>query len=100
MGIDIEKSRKAREKHGKLAKIYWKCKCLNCGNEFSPAGGDLMSGQTKSCGCIRKQQSKGAQKIEKLLKENNIKYRKEVTFPELRDINLLRFDFALLDKND
>lgn len=31
-------------------RIYWKCLC-HCGNIFSPSGGNLRSGNTKSCGC-------------------------------------------------
>lgn len=40
--------------------IMWKCKC-NCleGNIVNIRGGDLRSGKTKSCGCIRKEISIG-----------------------------------------
>ena len=41
--------------------------------------------------------SKGEQKIEKLLILNNIYYKKEYTFDNLKYKKLLRFDFALLD---
>ena len=100
LGLDIEKTKQAREEKGKLAKAYWKCQCQLCGNIFSPSGNDLVSGGTNSCGCQRKNQSKGAQKIEELLLKNHIKYRKEVTFPDLKDIALLRYDFALLNNKD
>ena len=33
--------------------IKWKCLCF-CGNEFEARGGDLKSGRTKSCGCLRR----------------------------------------------
>lgn len=94
--LDIEKSKEYREQHGKNSKIFWKCQC-SCGTIFSPTGNDLKSGKTTSCGCNRKFQSKGANKIENMLKENNIRYRKEVTFSDLKDIRLLRYDFAILD---
>jgi len=33
---------------------YWKCRC-DCGNEIRRRIGDLKSGRTKSCGCLRKE---------------------------------------------
>lgn len=32
---------------------YWKCKC-DCGNECEVVSNALVSGKTKSCGCLRK----------------------------------------------
>ena len=32
---------------------YWKCKC-ECGNEVNVIGFHLVSGHTKSCGCIKR----------------------------------------------
>ena len=43
-------------KHGKKT---WLCKCL-CGNEITTTTGGLKSGKTKSCGCLRSEQSKQA----------------------------------------
>lgn len=40
-------------KHPKKGSTYWKCKC-SCGNEKSILRGSLISGATKSCGCLRK----------------------------------------------
>jgi hypothetical protein len=31
-------------------KTYWRCRCL-CGNEIEVAGGNLVSGNSTSCGC-------------------------------------------------
>ena len=63
-------------------------------------GTNLENGSVKSCGCIKT--SYGEELIEKLLKENNIKYAKEYCFPELRgDGNVcLRFDFAIFDNTN
>lgn len=36
---------------------HWKCLC-DCGNITSVATGDLMSGNTKSCGCYRRDNSR------------------------------------------
>lgn len=46
LGIDKEKS------HDKI--IYWICQC-DCGNIVSVRGGDLRGGNTKSCGCLHKE---------------------------------------------
>lgn len=34
--------------------IHWKCKC-DCGNEKIVSGVNLRSGNTKSCGCLAKE---------------------------------------------
>lgn len=39
----------AGRKHGR---VVWECKC-DCGNIVLKVGGDLESGRSKSCGCIR-----------------------------------------------
>lgn len=38
--------------------------------------------------------------IKRFLVENNLKYKREFTFEDCRDKNVLRFDFAVFDKND
>lgn len=40
-------------KHPNRGSTYWKCKC-SCGKEKSILKGSLVSGATKSCGCLRK----------------------------------------------
>lgn len=40
-----------KNKHGLYA---WNCKC-DCGNEVEATTGNLKSGSTKSCGCLRKE---------------------------------------------
>lgn len=39
--------------------------------------------------------SKGENKIEQILQDNNIKFERQKTFNDCRNINLLRFDFYL-----
>ena len=92
------------EKYGKLTLLYitdkrntqdrpyWHCRC-ECGNEIDVLIGDLQSGHTTSCGCVK---SKGELKIGQLLTENKIPFEKQKTFDSCRfqDTNqLARFDF-------
>ena len=80
----------------KKGRIHWLCNC-ECGNFVSVSGANLVSGTTKSCGCIRT--SYGEETIEKILQENKIEYSKEYTFSDLHTNNVpLRFDFAIFNK--
>lgn len=65
----------------KKGNAMWKCQC-DCGNFTEVASGDLISGNTRSCGC-NKFRSYGEQKIEQILKENNIEFKKQFTFADL-----------------
>ena len=72
---------------------YWTCEC-DCGNIIEVPVSSLTSGETKSCGCIS--MSAGEERVEKILKDNNIPFEKQKTFDTCRSpINnyLLRFDF-------
>lgn len=75
----IEKTEK--RKHGQ---IVWKCKC-DCGNLVEVASNSLISGGTKSCGCLK---SLGEEKIIKILQDNNISFEKEKIF-----------DFCIFENN-
>ena len=75
-------------------KSLWKCKC-DCEAEtiIITRGSDLRSGKTISCGCVN---SKGEEKISKLLNENNIPFEKEKTFNSCKYEDsgaYARFDF-------
>lgn len=39
---------------GKRSRAYWQCKC-DCGNEKVVVADSLISGRTKSCGCLQKE---------------------------------------------
>lgn len=73
----------------------WLCQC-ECGNTTIVQGGNLRSGNTKSCGCIKS--SYGEEAVEKLLKDNKIPYLREYEFSDLLSEkgNPLRFDFCIL----
>lgn len=76
--------------------MYWMCKC-DCGNPElkEVAANHLQQGSVQSCGCIKK--SIGEMNIEKILQENNIPFQTQVTFPDLKNIKSLRYDFGIYD---
>lgn len=76
----------------------WRCVCKYCGNTFITRGSSIRAGYINSCGCIH---SANEQNIIKLLKENNIEFATQYTFPDLLGLNggHLRFDFAIFNKN-
>lgn len=84
-----------KDNAGKNHRIY-ECLC-DCGNITYAQHQYLEFGDVVSCGCLR---SKGEFQIEQLLKENNIKFQREFSFNDLKDLNLLRFDFAIFDYNN
>lgn len=91
----ISKSDYQNEKRG----AWWNCQC-QCGNIIKVYGGNLVSGNTKSCGCIR--ESSGELKIRTLLEEHNILFETQKTFDSCRFADtqaLARFDFYLPDYN-
>lgn len=75
--------------------VVWKCKC-DCGNITYASASELRNNRIKSCGCLK---SIGEQHIEQLLLENNINFKKQYCFSDLKDNGYLRFDFAILKNN-
>lgn len=75
----------------------WVCKC-DCGNIISVKGAHLTAGVVNSCGCLK--ESVGEYKIRTILENNNIPFLREVKFNDLKDKQLLRFDFAILDSDN
>lgn len=77
----------------------WLCKC-ECGNEIIVNSGNLISGNTKSCGCLN--MSAGEYNIMKILQENNILFETQKTFEDCffeNTLQLARFDFYLPEYN-
>lgn len=93
VAVEIDR---ARTTYGRT---YWKCKC-DCGREISTHLSSLTDGSSRSCGlCGHK--SYGEEKIARILKENNIPFRYDVTFPTCvnsRTGYKYRFDFFVDDK--
>lgn len=81
---------------------YWLCDCLRCGNKNVIVKGDyLENGDTKSCGCLNT--SFNEENIIQILKENNINFVYQYSFPDLKNDETnykLRFDFAIFDNNN
>lgn len=76
--------------------VIWKCQC-ECGNFTYASASELRNNRIKSCGCLK---SIGEQIINNILTQNNINFKKEYCFSDLKDIGYLRFDFAILNKNN
>ncbi|MBQ0014704.1 MAG: hypothetical protein KBS82_05200 [Oscillospiraceae bacterium] len=80
----------------KNGRAVWRCMC-DCGNIVDVYSSYLQTGDTKSCGCIM---SYREVMIEEYLKEHNILYEKQYTFPDLRGKKYpLRFDFAIFNSD-
>lgn len=79
--------------------VVWKCRC-SCKNEtiIKATTNCLVAGNVQSCGCIT--HSIGETNIKNILEQNNIEYKTQKTFPELKSKRnrLLSFDFEA--KND
>lgn len=79
----------------KNSNAYWNCQC-DCGRTTIARGNALRTGNICSCGC---QVSRKEEEIAKILDKYGISYKREYTFPDLRDLGLLRFDFAIIQDN-
>lgn len=77
---------------------FWHCKCKICGTERDVFRGSLTSGDSKSCGCIK---SWGETQLVYLLEQENMSYKREVTFPDLLGTKggKLRFDFGIYQED-
>ena len=84
----------ALENYSYKQRSYWKC-CCECGNFRDVETYNLIHQKIFDCGCGNL--SNGEYKIKTFLDFNNIPYKKEFTFSDLFDKQLLRFDFAIFD---
>ena len=106
----IEKTRRNRIKHIKIDKKY-KCVCYLCNKEhiFSALdfeirndnyGRNATKGYYSNAYCDCHKISSFQWRTIKIFEENNIKYKVEISFPDLmKNSNLLRYDFAIFDSN-
>lgn len=77
------------------AKSNIEVKCLKCGHIWNPVASSLLCGY----GCPHCRVSKGEERVEKYLIENNIKFEHPKKFPDLRNTNPLSYDFYLPEYN-
>ena len=80
-------------------KLEFKCKC---GKHFDTYFNLFKRLDIRMCSECRLNtpRSKGEIKISEWLQKNNINYKSEYTFEDLKDIKKLRFDFAILNSNN
>lgn len=79
-----------------------KCLC-ECGKTTIVKKTDLLSGHTQSCGCLfidKTRKSLGETIIEDYLVKHNVNYIFQHSFDDCKNRHILRFDFAILDKNN
>lgn len=87
-----------KEKTEKYHTTYWICQCLLCNNIKTIKGSHLKNGSIQSCGCLKSQYEL---KILNILKDNNINFKYQYSFPDLKgDKKRLFFDFAIFNKNE
>lgn len=77
------------------AKARIEVKCLKCGHIWNPTASSLLH----NYGCPHCRISKGEERVEKYLIENNIYFEHPKKFPDLRNINPLSYDFYLPEYN-
>lgn len=82
-----------RDTEDKKMRAFWNCKC-KCGNTYVAQGKLLRAGKITSCGC--RFQSKGEEKIEEILLENDMNYAKEY-FVKLPNSGRAYYDFAIFN---
>ena len=75
---------------------FWLCECI-CGNIISVKSHNLLSGHTKSCGCINSQLEFLTHKF---LSDNKIDFKTQIKFDDLIYTSNLLFDIGIYDKND
>jgi hypothetical protein len=87
-----------KTKNGERNIRWGLCKCV-CGREIEVNHNNLRTGSTRSCGCVN---SRGQDKIIKILLENNINFSTEYMFNDLKGCRdgYLRFDFAIFNENN
>ena len=81
-------------------RITWKCQC-DCGNTIIVNGGDLTSGDTRSCGCLKQGKSSIEYKVNQYLDSHNINFKSQYKFDSLKGVHNghLSYDFYLPNHN-
>lgn len=94
---DEEVTLKRRQLNGDTS-LWWKCKCLGCGQIVTINGGEVREGKVISYGCSKR--SRGELLIKNFLDKSNIFYEEQYCFPDLKgEVRTLKFDFAIFKDN-
>ncbi len=91
-GVEILYPTKKNKKNQQL----WRCKCF-CGNTFEDLPIRIKNNHTQSCGCGRK--SIKEKIISDFLLSKDIDFIPEYTYEDCKNKYVLRFDFAILNKD-
>lgn len=75
-----------------------RCYCSRCGQFFYKIPSSVIR-QDAGCPICNNRKSRGEKAISDWLNKNNIKYTKDYSFPDCKDIHILPFDFYLHDFN-
>jgi hypothetical protein len=79
----------------KYKNYLWKCLC-NCGVEFVVPASRLLIGDTQSCGHVH---SRGEEAIATIFAGLGIEFEKDVTYPDLKLVGPLKFDFRIKEQD-
>lgn len=88
-----------RKQNSREKMARWsRCKC-ECGNIIDVCNNNLRTNGTQSCGCV---QSRGELLISQILRENNIEFSQQYSFPDLKGLKnrVLKFDFAIFKNHE
>lgn len=88
-----------KEEPSSNKKAHWLCKCI-CGREKIYPTSYLTYYKVRSCGC--QHESAGENIISQILDEHHVPFQRQYHFSDLRSPKggVLRYDFALMDKED
>ncbi len=88
---------KLSDKKNKYQQRLWQCRC-SCGKTVYAVGSWLRAGNIKSCGHVT---SLGEAKIQSILDNRKIQYKKQFIFKDLKSSKggCLKFDFAILSSD-
>ena len=81
-------------KDGSGGRYHFKCTC-SCGTKTTVERTNLLSGHTRSCGCISSWANK---EMDDILTKLNILFKREYRFDDCRDKKPLPFDFAIFNE--
>lgn len=77
----------------------WECECPRCHKTFYGIPSVLSSSGQLSCGCAGTSTSCGEEFIKDLLDKYKVSYKRGYMTEECKNVNMLRFDFAILGDN-